>query len=228
MLRALVVLLVAASVAAEESLRTGKVLISFPGAKWVENNDPIMGGQSHGNWSVLGDFGRFQGTVKNVSFLHAPGFCRAVTISPMMKDASAYAVGGLKLTVRTQTPNYKGFKLSFGTLGAPKHHGGHEIQGSFKTSFGVPASSGGEWQTVFLKFDKFSADWSDYTGECSTKDPDGYQHQCCSEDHLEVCPNEKRLRGINSFNIWAEGSEGDFQLDVKEIAAGEANNLIVV
>merc|ERR1719316_2670066 len=101
-----------------------KTLISFPGPAWSENNDPIMGGQSHGNWSVVDNsFGRFQGTVKNVSFLHAPGFCRAMTISLMLQDASAFADGGLLLTARTSTPNYKGFKLSFGTPRTPKHHG---------------------------------------------------------------------------------------------------------
>lgn len=217
----LVVLTVAAH---GQSSKESKTLISFPGARWLENNDPVMGGKSHGNWSVVDangeSFGRFQGAVEDVPFLKAPGFCRAVTISPMMKDASEY--WGLVITVRTTTPNYKGFKLSWGTFGAPRHHGGHEIEGSFKTSFQVPASTKGEWREVFLKFSDFSSDWSDFTGDCATKDPDGYQHKCCSKDAVEVCPNATYLRGINSFNVWAEGVKGDFGLDIKEIAAAKA------
>lgn len=209
-----------------------KSLISFPGPKWLENNDPIMGGQSHGNWSMVNnEFGRFQGTVKNVSFLHAPGFCRAVTTSPMMLDASDYLGGGLLIAVRTTTPDYKGFRLSFGTVGAPRHHGGHEKEGSFKSGFTVGGSTPGQWQSIFLKFSDFSADWSDYTGECTTKDPDGFQHKCCTKASSEVCPNEKYLKGIISFNIWAEGVEGDFELDIKEIAATtttESSSMMVV
>lgn len=200
--------------------RDSKVLITFPGPIWVENNDPVMGGQSHGNWSVVDkSYGHFQGSVKNVSFLHAPGFCRAMTISPLLRDASELIDGGLEMTARTSTPTYKGFKLSFGTIGAPRHHGGHEIQGSFKANFNIPASQNGEWQTITLKFSEFSADWSDYTGDCSTKDPDGYQHQCCTKDTPSVCPSKGLLKHINSFNIWAEGVEGDFDMELKQIAA---------
>merc|ERR1712066_929947 len=150
------------------------------------------------------------GTVKNVSFLHAPGFCRTMTISPFLKDASKFIDGGITLLVRTTTPDYRGFKFSFGTPGTPRHHGGHEVQGSFKTKFSVQASPDNDWQSVYLKFDQFSYDWSDFTGECATKDPDGYQHRCCTKETPDVCPTEARLRGINSFNIWAEGVEGDF------------------
>lgn len=208
-----------AGIASSQTPQDTQTLISFPGVKWIENNDPIMGGQSHGNWSVVGSYGLFQGTVKNVSFLHAPGFCRAITISPFFKDASQYIAGGLVLTVRTTTPDYKGFKLSLGSLGTPKHHSGHEIEGSYKAKFTVPASKNGEWQSIFLKFDEFSYDWSDYTGDCATKDPDGYQHQCCTKETPSVCPTAKPLRGINSFNVWAEGAEGDFHIELKEIAA---------
>merc|ERR1712232_1198137 len=193
-----------------------KTLIKFPGAKWAEQDDPVMGGQSHGNWSVMETFGRFQGSVKNVSFIHAPGFCRTVTAVPLLKDAAAYIDGGLLLTARTSTPAYKGFKLSFGAVGAPKHHGGH-ISGCYKTKFNIPASPNGEFQRIFLKFSEFSYDWSDFTGECSTKDPDGFQHHCCSAANLTVCPDKARLTAITGFSIWAEGAEGDFDVDLKEI-----------
>jgi len=228
-MQALYVLGLTLTAVAQGQTPKSKTLISFPGYKWIENNDPIMGGQSHGNWSIVDNsFGRFQGSVKNVSFLHAPGFCRAVTVAVFLDDASEFAAGGMLITARSSTPSYKGFKLSFGTPFAPKHHNGHELEGSFKTPFAVPASQKDEWQTVFIKFDQFSSDWSDFTGECSTKDPDGYQHKCCSKDAADVCPNASRLKGINSFNIWAEGSEGDFSLDVKSIEAVIGKGLVIV
>jgi hypothetical protein len=67
-------------------------------------------------------------------------------------------------------------------------------------------------------FNSMSWDWSDATGECTTKDPDGYQHKCCSDDKA-VCPTAKLLKSLFSFAIWAEGAEGKFHLEIKEIAA---------
>eukprot|EP00933_Yihiella_yeosuensis_P017379 TRINITY_DN1452_c0_g2_i5.p1 TRINITY_DN1452_c0_g2~~TRINITY_DN1452_c0_g2_i5.p1 ORF type:complete len:231 (+),score=43.90 TRINITY_DN1452_c0_g2_i5:85-777(+) len=213
----LFVSLVAAVAQAEDS----KTLLKIPSwTKWIENDDPIMGGKSKGNFSIVDtSFGRFQGSVRNVPFLHAPGFCRMMTVTPLLVDASEFLDGGILLTIRSTTPDFKGFRFSFGSLRAPKHHGGHEIEGSYKANLKVPASKNGEWQSVFLKFTDFSADWSDYSGDCHTKDPDGYQHQCCTPETKEWCPDEVRLRGINSFNVWAEGSEGNFELDIKEIKA---------
>merc|ERR1719401_227964 len=145
-----------------------------------------------------------------------------MTISLLHEDASAFIDGGLILVARSPTPAYKGFKLSFESPSVPKHHNGHELQGSFKASFSVPASQNNEWQSIFLRFGQFSYDWSDYTGECSTKDPDGYQHKCCSKATPDVCPTTKYLQGVTSFNVWAEGVEGDFHLELREIIAAEA------
>merc|ERR1711998_85904 len=54
---------------------------------WKEANDPVMGGQSQGNFSVVADHGVFQGTVKNVSFLHAPGFCQFTSPPSCLKTS---------------------------------------------------------------------------------------------------------------------------------------------
>ena len=187
-----------------------------------------MGGQSSGNFSVVSDHAVFQGTVRNVSFLHAPGFCRAFTTSFMLQDASAYVDGGITITARSSTPAFKGFKLAIGAIGAPKHHGGHEMEGSYKAGFAIAKTYtldsilGGDddgWSTVYLPFTEFSSDWSDFSGECTTKDPDGYQHKCCSKDAPEVCPNAKTLKLINNLALWAEGVEGDFHIEVKSIEA---------
>jgi len=175
----------------------------------------VMGGQSHGNFSVSGDHGVFQGEVKTVASLKAPGFCQFSSSSLMFKDLSTYASGSISLVVRSSTPDYKGFKLDFRAFGAPRHHGSHELQGSYKTGFTVPAGDG--WSSVTLPLTQFSSDWSDFTGECSTKDPDGYQHQCCTKDHPEVCPSTDTLKVVDGFSVWAEGVAGVYHLEIKSI-----------
>jgi hypothetical protein len=190
------------------------------GSMWSEMDDPVMGGKSKGTWSMDSGYGAWLGTVQNVSFLHAPGFCSIETAALKTADASAYIKGGFVIKVRTSTPDFTGFKLKFSSPSVPKHHGQHGGQsGSHAQGFRVPASKNGEWQSVFLPFNKFSYDWSDFTGDCATKDPDGYQHRCCSEKDSDVCPTATQLKGLDSVRIYAEGVEGDFQMDVKEVLA---------
>lgn len=210
-----------------------KLLVNFNNAtkeyyQWFEQNDPVMGGQSYGNFSVVDQscgesYGKFQGEVKVVPFLHAPGFCRATTGSIKIDDISDYLNGGLELTVRSATMSenpYTGFKFAFAAVGTPLHHGGHEAFGMFKADFTLPKDSvPSDWQFVKIPFNKFSWDWSDATGECTTKDPDGYQHHCCSATESKYCPDDKQLKAVTGFSIWAEGTAGVFELDVLTIAA---------
>jgi hypothetical protein len=204
-----------------------KVLISFPEDKWRESDDPVMGGQSKGTVSVVNNsYGLWQGTVKNVSFLHAPGFCAIQTTGTFKKDISAYLTGSLVITARTTTPEYPGFKLSFGP--APQHHGGHSPEGSYKANFKVPASKNGEWQVITLNLSEFSYDWSDFTGDCFTKDPtDGFQHQCCSSQNPDVCPKAEYLEKVDYFRIYAEGHEGEYHLEISSIAAAKSSHIMV-
>ena len=75
-------------------------------------------------------------------------------------------------------------------------------------------------RTVFVPFNQFSWDWSPYTGECDTKDPTGTQHHCCGGGETQqFCPTAKYLSEITGLEIWAEGAEGDFHLEVKSLAA---------
>ena len=129
--------------------------------------------------------------------------------------------GGIQLVVRSSV-DYGGYKFAFSAVGAKRHHGGHEVVGSYKSGFNV--TTGSSWQTVTIPFKHFSSDWSDFTGECSTKDPTNppYQHHCCSADHPEVCPNAKTLALIDGFGIWAEGTAGQFHLELKSISAVDA------
>eukprot|EP00729_Bicosta_minor_P010897 gene10897-11651_t len=156
---------------------------------WVETDDPVMGGQSAGTFTPTdNNTAIFQGTTKIVPFLKAPGFCKATTkggspFAPLeFPDCSHWINGAIHLTVRTSTPTYKGFKLAFGAQGAKAptfHHG----TPSFKSDFFLTSL---EWTTLVLPVMGFSVDWSDYTGSCTTKDPNGQQHYCCSSEHPEV------------------------------------------
>lgn len=200
--------------------------------QWVETDDPVMGGQSSGSFSITSNStGHFKGVTKIVPFLKAPGFCKATTqggtpFAPLQfPDASHWIDGAMHLAVKTSTPGYKGFKIAFGAVGAkaPTYHHGTP---SFKADFEVSSGSGGVWTTVSVPFKQFSIDWSDYTGSCTTKDPNGLQHHCCSKDHPEVCPTATLLSKIDGFAVWAEGTEGDFDLEIRSIVAGPLSAVV--
>mmetsp|Transcript_12472 Transcript_12472/g.43650 ORF Transcript_12472/g.43650 Transcript_12472/m.43650 type:complete len:277 (-) Transcript_12472:148-978(-) len=148
----------------------------------------------------------------------APQFCNAETTDWIGKFNDASAFTHLLLRVRTTTPTYGGFKVSFAadTLN-PQFK-------SFKAPFAVPASAAGKWTTVAVPFHAFSNDWSSFTGDCATKDPAPFhtQHHCCGPQHPEVCPTAKNLRDIQQVGLWTEGVAGAFTLDVQWIGAGNA------
>ena len=78
-----------------------------------ELNDPVMGGQSTGTWKLdSAGFGVFDGQVVDVPSLKAPGFIKAAA-DGSFPDASAAASGNLVLEVRSSTPDYQGFRVSF-------------------------------------------------------------------------------------------------------------------
>jgi len=112
---------------------------------------------------------------------------------------SSYLKGGLRLYAsdpKTAGDAYKGYRIALSAKGMPRHSGGHELEGSYKASFAAAPKQG--LQQIFLPFDTFSSDWFDFTGECTTKDPNGYQHKCCAESaghkgSPAVCPMAKTL-----------------------------------
>ena len=140
-----------------------------------------------------------------------------------LPDASAFAAtGGLHLSLRSSTASYAGFKVGFSSLNMPSPGGGRR-HGSpaFKASFALPAAAAaGAWVDVRVPFTAFSVDTSEYTGRCDTTDPNGQTHRCCSAQHPEVCPHASHLASLRTLQLWAEGVEGAFVLEVKGIAAG--------
>ena len=136
--------------------------------EWNVINDPVMGGLSASTMRIENTRSRavFNGTVAIVPKLQAPGFCQTETklfsgVRPAhFADVSAHS--HLILVVRSSTPGFAGFKVSFAadTLN-PLFH-------SFKANFRVPG--GTAWQRVAIPWHEFSNDWSPYTGDCDTTD----------------------------------------------------------
>jgi len=192
-------------------------LVTFDGAAgttqtFTELNDPVMGGKSTGTWDQSGTFGVFDGEVVDVPSLSAPGFIKA-SADGTFADASAAAAGSLVLRVRSTTPEYKGFRVSFasGTL-APAYacSGGGSIplsRGCFKAKFSVPAGS--DFTDITIPFSSFSDKWSPATGEQTTT---------CADDS-DVCPSASKLSGIKRLEVWAEGALGKAHLEVLSISA---------
>jgi len=220
--------------------RSVRVLADFaPGSptnvKWIDHNSfpptsnltIVQGGDS---------YAQFSGTVYANT-----GFTRIATVVPAFKkiDLSEYVQGGA-IVVEAKYPeahhcyldpggggslcHFEGFKLALTSLKAPHHHGGHELFGMYKADLGKAKSTtlGAGWATLRLPLTAFSSDWSDFTGECNTKDPDGYQHKCCDASSgtpwEEPCPTTDGLASIIGLSIWSEGVLGDFSLDIKSIS----------
>merc|ERR1719182_1052697 len=174
-----------------------------------------MGGQSHSTLKINNGIAVWDGETKIVPKLHAPGFCNVKSTSGggvlrIANDASPFT--RMPLRVRS-TIKYTGFKVSFAA------DTWNPTFKSFKSDFTVQRNDG-VWHTVAVPFEKFSNDWSQYTGRCDTTDPNGKKHKCCSAEHPEVCPTKSNLKHISQLGIWAEGVAGKFHLEVKWIRAG--------
>jgi len=191
--------------------------------EFTQLNDPVMGGVSVGTWSVNEEnaYGIMNGTVKDVPFLHAPGFIKAASYSRTgaFNDASDAILGDLILNVRSTTPEYNGFRISVaaGTL-SPEYScasgGSNPLSGGcFKAKYSVPI--GKQFSEVRIPFNTFSDHWSPATGE---------QTITCAEDP-KVCPTANDLKDIKSIEIWAEGVKGDVHLEIQSIAAGVNNDV---
>lgn len=189
--------------------------------KWTDMNDPVMGGSSTSSFELSNGTGVFNGTCAIVKFLKAPGFCKIQTSAGFFghnkfNDASAAVNGTMDILVRSTTPTYKGFRVGWAAKNVPRtsKYGG----GSFKAGFELKDQN--DWQVVKVPMTDFSYDWSGFTGRCDTKDPTGQQHHCCGTgDAAKYCPTSDFLSAVTDLEIWAEGVQGDFHLEVKWIGA---------
>lgn len=202
------------SVFAFVGLANGDITIAtFDGAaattqKWLEQNDPVMGGRSTGTFTVDSGnkVGVFNGTCAIVPFLKAPGF---IKVSSTGSTPDVSKCKNLVLNVNSKT-DYKGFRVSFSTDHYP---GGKFFAYGYKSNFDAPV---GKFGDVVLPFTGFSSHWDDGTGEPITK---------CVDDS-KACPTEASLKNMKTISIWGEGVEGDVNLQIKSIrASGCETNL---
>merc|ERR1712072_914691 len=196
---------------------TTGALVTFDGAagttfKFVELNDPVMGGRSTGTWSVGTGFGILDGEVVNVPKLKAPGFIKAAA-DGKFPDVSGFIDGSLVLSVRTSTHEYAGYRVTFVSgAGSPSFScaGGGGLpfsRGCFKQKFSVPAGS--DFVEVKIPFNTFSDKWSSATGEHTAE---------CAQDK-DVCPTAGKLSSIQRVEFWGEGAAGKLHLEVQSVCA---------
>jgi len=188
---------------------------SGPKHKWMEMNDPVMGGKSTGDFVVdeTEHVGAFHGSVEIVSFLNAPGFIKAETTKgESWPDVSGCE--GLQFTVRSETPDYQGFRVSFGSKRPPD---GFPYSYGFKSN--LKLNDIGNDDTAFrsykIPFDDFTDKWDAGTGDAVVT---------CAENK-EYCPDEASKKDLYSVAVWGEGVEGEVDLKIQSIAAyGCSNN----
>lgn len=170
--------------------------------KFRELNDPVMGGQSTGSFVIINEVAIFAGVCAIVPSLQAPGFCKAESTDILLFGRKGIDVSGKShavMDVRSSIP-YDGFKIAFTADAISSFF-------SFKANVAIPVSE--EFITVAIPFSDFSNKWSPSTGEATVT---------CSED-ISVCMSEKNKKDFSQVGIWAEGHEGEFKLEIKNIRA---------
>jgi hypothetical protein len=186
-------------------------LITFEGANnWDALVDPVMGGKSVATATIVDQHGVLDGEVKIVPALQAPGFITAQ--SDVKIDASVAAGGELVMKVRSTTPDYTGFKVSFAassvnpTLACAT--GGSSLlgRGCFKSPFTVPA--GDDFTEIRIPLSEFSDKWDSATGELTT---------LCKDD-ASVCPSADKLNNVQRVAFWGEGKAGVVHIEVDSVA----------
>merc|ERR1712054_296469 len=126
-------------------------------------------------------------------------------------DISEFIDGSLVLSVRSSTPEYKGYRVSFASGATSPSFScaaGGSLpfsRGCFKQKFSVPAGS--DFTEVKIPFNTFSDEWSSATGEQTTT---------CAQDK-DVCPTAEKLRAIKRIEFWGEGVAGKLHLEVQSV-----------
>jgi len=172
---------------------------TFP---WRQNNDPVMGGASVGNFTINREegYGRMLGTVNDIPFLGLPGFIKAQAgESQGYRWNDARGTTHLQMKIRTMNPEYKGFRVCIGA----------DIFPVFKCHKADFFLTGERWNIVSIPYEDFSRDWNDATGDPVTT---------CKENP-DVCVTNEVLQNIAKFSIWGEGVNGDANLDLEWVRA---------
>lgn len=170
--------------------------------QWSAVNDPVMGGQSVSTFTVHKAEKKavWEGEVKIVPFLKAPGFCNAQTpglyqTSPGFADVSG--LKGLSLRMRTVgTGGLTQFNAMLTTKGSKRKITGQ--QGTYNANYTI----GSEWDDIFVPWGSFSCSWR------------GQAASWCPE-----LPSQ--LAEIDSIGVGTAfpGSAGPFHVEISSIKA---------
>ena len=166
-----------------------------------------MGGKSTGDFVVdeSEQVGVFHGSVEIVDFLNAPGFIKAETRKgESWPDVSTCT--GFQFTVESETPEYEGFRVSFGSKRPPD---AFPYTYGFKANLKLDGDSRDGFQSYRIPFDQFTDKWDAGSGDAVVT---------CAENK-EYCPDEASLEDLYSIAVWGEGIEGEVDLKIKSISA---------
>merc|ERR1712232_430608 len=145
------------------------------------------------------------GTTRIVPALGAPGFTIAMTEGfPLLsKVPDVSSMDGLTISVRQVASNFSGYKIAF----CDSHINFYRCQvQSFKADLVVPPSANGDFQDVFVPWNKFSDKWNAATGKHTAEHP----------------PPASSLKSITQLQVWTEAVEGDFHLQFQYVRATKA------
>ncbi len=201
--------------------------------EFIEDEDPVMGSESWGNWSVnaTAGVGTLQGVVTvvdrpAVSWVRAsPGFIKtgANGVFPDASDVVSVGGGGERaahvvVECRSWT-NYTGFRVAI-AAGArfPMYacRGGGVVpfsRGCYKAELPVPqaTSSNEAFQRVRVPLAYFTDAWSPAQGGKTRK-------QCGEGVESANCLTAGLLAAIQRVEVVAEGETGDVKLEIKSIS----------
>merc|ERR1719506_3049538 len=123
------------------------------------------------------------------------------------------------MKVRSTTPDYTGFKVSFAastinpTFACASGGNSGLTRGCFKSPFTVPA--GDDFTEIRIPLSEFSDKWSSATGELTT---------LCKDD-ASVCPSADKLDKVQRVAFWGEGKAGAVHIEVDSIAIEPSSHL---
>lgn len=166
-------------------------------------NDPVMGGKSYGTFYMDEEagLGIFQGRVNIVPSLSAPGFSVASSVNdyPDIRSCQAIAIWA------NSSNSYTGYRFGLGNA--------HVLWGKF-FAYGHKADYQpltNAWGPILIPLNKFTSYWDDATGDAIVS---------CEEKQI-YCMNQRILRNFGKMEIWAEGVEGDYRLEMKKVEAAQ-------
>jgi hypothetical protein len=169
-----------------------------PNHQWQSENDPVMGGQSDSTFTIHDGLGEFSGTCRIVPKLKAPGFTIALTESPwrFARFPDVSHMQGLTVDA-TNMGEIEDFKVAFCDSRINVFR--CQFQ-SFKADFHIPR---GERKQVFVPWASFSDKWDAATGKHTAESP----------------PSASSLSAITQLQVWVEGVEGSFRLQLHTVQA---------